>query len=130
MKSEYELTEYGKALEVVAGFQSFIGEHEGSIVGHSLGASLASFASMASGIKATVFNPAAIHDNTLTTFGIDTSNHQSLINTYVIDGEIVNKINQITPNAEVYGAIHLITNVSGGSLEKHKMGIVNKTLSR
>lgn len=58
---------------------------------------------MATQTKAMVFNPAAIHDNTINTFDVNTSNHESLVSTFVVEGEVISRLNSVAPNAKVYG---------------------------
>ena len=119
--NEYELTEFGKAIKVAEGFNIFIGGKEGTIVGHSLGASLGSIGTFITRLPSIGFNPAAIHDNTLSTFNLETTNHQDLIQTFVVKGELISIINKLTPNAHVYGTVHVIENAKGDVKSKHSI---------
>ena len=121
--SDFDCTEYGKAIDLAKAFVSFIGDKEGTFVGHSLGAALGTLAAMATQKQAMVFNPAAIHDNTIKTFGIDTQNHESLISAFIVRGELISYVNGVTDNARVYGNRIPIEPISGLSASNlHKIG--------
>ena len=128
--NEYELTEFGKAIKVAEGFNIFIGGKEGTIVGHSLGASLGSIGTFITRLPSIVFTPAAIHDNTLSTFNLETTNHQDLIQTFVVKGELISIINKLTPNAHVYGTVHVIKNAKGDVKSKHSIQTIIDALKR
>ena len=66
-----ESPEYSGAMKLAASVfndlkgQKHVGRDDLEVVGHSLGGGLATAAAVANGLKATVFNPAGVHDNTM-----------------------------------------------------------------
>ena len=59
-----------------------------TFTGHSLGGGLASVASLTTGYKAYIYNPADLSSNTIKELGLATNNHQELITAYVSPGSI------------------------------------------
>ena len=79
-----------------------------TFVGHSLGASLSAVAGLETGNLTCTFNPLGLHQNTIESLGLQESSDSNIYN-YVIQGEIVNKIN-VTYNLRVPGTTHVIIN--------------------
>ncbi|TDD98558.1 hypothetical protein [Flavobacterium cellulosilyticum] len=65
-----------------------------SFTGHSLGGGLANANALATGYPATVFNPAGLHDNTISRLGLNLS-YEDGVNYYVNTGEIVDIANTL-----------------------------------
>lgn len=65
-----------------------------SFTGHSLGGGLANANALATGYPATLFNPAGLHDNTISRLGLNLNNANN-VNYYVNTGEIVDKANTL-----------------------------------
>lgn len=63
-----------------------------SFTGHSLGGGLANANALATGLKAAIYNPAGLHDNTIANLQLDLSNSKNVI-AYVVQGEPVSAIN-------------------------------------
>jgi len=78
-----------------------------SFTGHSLGGRLATVAALATGLDAFVFNPAGIHDNTITEHSLNVNNAGNISGVNVF-GEIVTGLNAISPNVHTYGNIDTI----------------------
>lgn len=79
-------SQYGNAVTLGRKFASYYDGYEKTIVGHSLGGSFATAASMATDIPAITFNPAAMTEYTKSQLGIQNSNGTSITN-YVVTGE-------------------------------------------
>ncbi|MFE8603835.1 type VI secretion system tip protein TssI/VgrG [Archangium violaceum] len=58
------------------------------IIGHSKGGGMAAAAGLMTGAKTTTFNPAGVHPNTVG--GMNMSNASANINAYVVEGEVLN----------------------------------------
>lgn len=103
MGNEIWDTQYGQAaLLALSQMASLAPGEELSFAGHSLGGALAQVASMMTDAAAITFNPAGIHNNTMTEMGLVGSN-TSQIQNYVISGEIVSTSTMANPNVNTYG---------------------------
>ena len=63
-----------------------------SFVGHSLGGGLANANALATGLSATIFNPAGLSDYTISYFGLDLNN-SSNVEAFVMRGEPIDAVN-------------------------------------
>ncbi len=103
MGNEIWDTQYGQAaLLALSQMASLAPGEELSFAGHSLGGALAQVASMMTDAAAITFNPAGIHNNTMTELGLVGSNTTQIQN-YVISGEIVSASTMSNPNVNTYG---------------------------
>lgn len=80
-----------------------------SFTGHSLGGGLANANALATGLPATIFNPAGLHNNTISNLHLNINNSKN-VNAYVVRGEPVDMLNT-TFNTPIRG----ITNYIGSS---------------
>ena len=93
-------TQYGQAaLLALSQMASVNPGEELSFSGHSLGGALAQIASMMTDAPAITFNPAGIHDDTMSEMGLIGAN-TSQIQNYVISGEIVSVSTALKSNKE------------------------------
>lgn len=82
----HEAAHYEKAKKLTGQLRRSVGAPNMELVGHSLGGGMATAASAISGIKATVFNPAGVHPNTVG--GADLG--EAPTTAYVVEGENLN----------------------------------------
>lgn len=89
-----------------------------SFTGHSLGGGLANANALATGLPATIYNPAGLHDNTVNdpTLGLDLSNSKN-VTAYVVRGEPVDKVNNYVAFTPVRGTTKYIGSGSGAVSE-------------
>lgn len=66
-----------------------------SFTGHSLGGGLANANALATHLPATIYNPAGLSDNTITSLSLDTS-YSNLVTAYVVKGDPVDVANYLT----------------------------------
>ena len=85
------ISQYGEAKTLSEKFNNAYNDGEQTLVGHSLGGGLSAVGSLATGIPAITFNPAALHKNTKLLLNIKNSTNQQIQN-IIVKGEIVNKI--------------------------------------
>lgn len=86
LKSEH----YEKAKELADILADTVGAENLEIIGHSKGGGMAAAAGIMTGAKTTTFNAAGVHPNTVP--GKNVTSDAQHINSYVVDGEILNWI--------------------------------------
>ena len=84
-------SQYGMAKELGEKFNCLYDKYEKTIVGHSLGGGLSQVASMATGIDAITFNPAAVHNNTKNALGLSNAPTNQIKN-IIVRGDIVTSV--------------------------------------
>ena len=88
-------SQYGIAKELGEKFKCLYDGYEKTIVGHSLGGGLSQVASMATGIDAITFNPAAIHINTKNALGLSNAPTGQIKNV-IVRGDIVTSVQDVS----------------------------------
>ena len=88
-------SQYGMAKELGEKFNSLYDGYEKTIVGHSLGGGLSQVASMATGIDAITFNPAAVHNNTKNALGLSNAPTGQIKNV-IVRGDIVTSVQDVS----------------------------------
>jgi RHS repeat-associated protein len=88
-------SQYGMAKELGVKFNCLYDGYEKTIVGHSLGGGLSQVASMATGIDAITFNPAAVHDNTKKALGLSDAPTSQIYN-IIVRGDIVTSLQDVS----------------------------------
>lgn len=125
----FESTHYAKAQQIGHELVQSQGRDNVVFVGHSLGGGLASAAAIATGSKATTFNPAGLHRNTVP--GRDYAKAASDINAYIVDGEILDRVSKTkTAPDSVGNRVMLPADAETGSLDRHLMGSVAAGLAQ
>ncbi len=89
-----------------------------SFTGHSLGGGLANANALATGLPATIYNPAGLHDNTVNDprLGLNLNNSKN-VTAYVVRGEPVDKVNNYVAFTPVRGTTKYIGSGSGAVSE-------------
>ncbi|WEJ99469.1 MAG: LysM peptidoglycan-binding domain-containing protein [Candidatus Sphingomonas phytovorans] len=64
-----------------------------SFTGHSLGGGLATAQALVTGLRATVFDPAGVHSNTLARYNANFSRVNELVTSYYVQGEFLHGLN-------------------------------------
>ncbi len=121
MESEH----YEKAKKLAQQLNRAVGPGNLEIIGHSKGGGMAAAAGLVTGARTTTFNPAGVHANTVG--GMDMSNASANINAYVVEGEVLNWIQD--NRAVVHGAAVVAGQKLGGPIGAMAAAmIVNGTL--
>lgn len=97
-----------------------------TFTGHSLGGGLATASSAATGRRAVVFNPAAVHPNTLSREGVvyNKNNTDRLVTSMFVPGELLSVLQTATPvvNAAGLGGIPFISKgLQGADIQGHRV---------
>jgi hypothetical protein len=113
---------YQKAINI--GKKLALTDNPIDLAGHSLGGSLCSAASVASGKDCWSFNAAGLHPQTVERYGGTTQ--LSTINAYHVKGEILTSVQRLLPVPEAAGLPHEVEGASGlfSSFENHRIANV------
>ncbi|MEM6455392.1 MAG: hypothetical protein AAF772_09890, partial [Acidobacteriota bacterium] len=98
-----------------------------TITGHSLGGGLAAAAGTVVGVETTTFNAAGVHSNTLEPFGLTRDDADGLVESFSVDGEILNGAqDSLLPMPTAVGARFELPAVDedAGGVELHLMPAV------
>jgi len=124
-------SQYRQAVHYAKEKKALYGDKLGYVVGHSLGGAEATVASLAIDTPAITFNPAGVHFETLRTIGINnfdslnslginyTEDHarekaKDLVTAYIVDGEILDHVNEKSVAPDSLGAKILLPNQRPG----------------
>jgi hypothetical protein len=125
----FESTHYAKAQQIGQELVQSQGRDNVVFVGHSLGGGMASAAAIATGSKATTFNPAGLHRNTVP--GRDYAKAAGDINAYIVDGEVLDWVSKSkTAPDSVGNRITLPAAEDISALDRHGMDSVAAGLAQ
>ena len=94
--------QYTSAIEYAQSAASRFGSNL-RFTGHSLGGGLASAASVVTGLRATTFNAAGLHSNTVARYGSSLTNSSGLIRAYYSSFDVLSLIQDYSPLANAAG---------------------------
>jgi hypothetical protein len=103
---------YGKAVEYARQFVAAKDKDPRmtvSLSGHSLGGALAQYCSLELGVRATVFNPAALHQKVFETARSARLNADTLISQFSLDQDGIHRFTASFPGARQFGRQYLVT---------------------
>lgn len=89
----WESEQYRQAINLADAVKTVYGDQI-HLVGHSLGGGLASAASVVTGLKATVFNAAGVHADTVERFQKNLAPAPSLITNHRVEGELLTSLQE------------------------------------
>ena len=123
-----DTTQYGQAASFAKDCKIAFGDKL-TMTGHSLGGGLAAIGAAVSNCPAVTFNPAGVHDKTLTRLGVDPTAfrevaEQGLVRKYVVRGEIVDRIHRLLPLPDAPGHRIELDGAGRNTFSKHKIGVV------
>jgi len=129
-------SQYEKAIALARRIMNEVGRENLELTGHSLGGGLAAAAALVNKLKATTFNPAGVHLNTVARHGENLDEAWRLITVFRVEGDILttlqdnnsNPIGWIMPDTN--GIVYTTPARAGSAFARHKMEYLLPYLER